>query len=102
MPFYLPLALAGVPPALYAGSHAISLLYQFWIHSELVPKLGTVENVMNTPSHHRVHHAMNRQYLHKNYVVILIVWDRMFGTFEVESEECVYGLTKPVASFSPF
>ena len=101
LPFYLPLALLGVPPLIYAGSHAISLLYQFWIHTELLPKLGAAETVMNTPSHHRVHHATNDKYLDKNYAAILIVWDRMFGTLEIERDAPVYGLVKPVASFSP-
>jgi sterol desaturase/sphingolipid hydroxylase (fatty acid hydroxylase superfamily) len=100
-PFFAPLALLGVPPVVFATANAVSTLYQFWIHTELVGKLGWLEEWLNTPSHHRVHHAINPQYLDKNYGAILIVWDRMFGTFEREDERCVYGLVKPFASYNP-
>jgi hypothetical protein len=80
---------------------AISTLYQFWIHTELVGKLGWLEAWLNTPSHHRVHHAINPRYLDKNYGAILIVWDRLFGTFAREEEPCVYGIVKPFASYNP-
>ena len=102
LPFYLPLALLGVPPEISAACIAINLLYQFFIHTELVGKLpASIELLMNTPSHHRVHHATNPEYLDKNYAGIFIVWDRMFGTFEPERAPCVYGITKPFASFNP-
>ncbi|GEJ57373.1 sterol desaturase family protein [Anaeromyxobacter diazotrophicus] len=101
LPFYLPMAFLGVPTAVYATSVAVSTLYQFWIHTELVGKLGPLERVLNTPSHHRVHHAVNPQYLDKNYGAILIVWDRLFGTFREERAPAVYGTTKPLASFNP-
>lgn len=101
VPFYLPLALLGVPPLLYAVSVSISTLYQFWIHTEAIGKLGPFELVLNTPSHHRVHHARNPQYLDKNYGAILIVWDRLFGSFVEETERPVYGITSPIRSFNP-
>jgi sterol desaturase/sphingolipid hydroxylase (fatty acid hydroxylase superfamily) len=101
LPFNLPLALFGVPTSVYAAMLAISLLYQFWIHTELVGRLGAAEWVLNTPSHHRVHHAVNPRYLDRNYAAILIVWDRLFGTFAEERERPVYGTTKPIASFHP-
>lgn len=101
VPFYLPLALLGVPPLLYGVSVSISTLYQFWIHTEAIGKLGPLELVINTPSHHRVHHARNPAYLDKNYGAILIVWDRLFGTFAQEIERPVYGITKPLRSFNP-
>jgi alkylglycerol monooxygenase len=102
LPFYLPLALVGVPPLVYLAANGIDTLYQFWIHTELVGKLGRpVELALNTPSHHRAHHAVNRPYLDKNYGGILIVWDRLFGTFVEEREKPIYGLTKPFRSFDP-
>ena len=100
-PFYLPMAVLGIDPVVFAATGAISLLYQFWIHTELVGKLGPIEWVFNTPSHHRVHHATNPQYLDRNHAAVLIVWDRLFGTFEVEDEEPVYGTVKPLASYDP-
>jgi sterol desaturase/sphingolipid hydroxylase (fatty acid hydroxylase superfamily) len=101
LPFYYPMAFLGVPPVVYATMVAASTLYQFWIHTELVGKLGRLERVLNTPSHHRVHHAVNPQYLDKNYGAILIVWDRLFGTFTEEREPAVFGTTKPIRSFNP-
>jgi sterol desaturase/sphingolipid hydroxylase (fatty acid hydroxylase superfamily) len=100
-PFYLPLALLGVPTVVYATAVSFSTLYQFWIHTELVGKLGPAEAVLNTPSHHRVHHAVNPRYLDRNYGAISIVWDRLFGTFVEEREAPVYGTTKPMGSFNP-
>ncbi|NCG18748.1 MAG: sterol desaturase family protein [Rhodobacterales bacterium] len=99
--FNIPLAFLGVDPLVYAIISAISLLYQFWIHTEAIGKLGAFELVFNTPSHHRVHHATNPQYLDRNHAAILIIWDRMFGTFEEEIEEPVYGTVKPLESFNP-
>jgi sterol desaturase/sphingolipid hydroxylase (fatty acid hydroxylase superfamily) len=101
LPFYLPLAWLGFPLPLIATAHGINLLYQFWIHTELIDRLGPLEWVFNTPSHHRVHHGANVQYLDRNYAGILIVWDRWFGTFEPERERVRYGLTKNIATSSP-
>src|SRR5713226_4452878 len=100
-PFHLPLALVGVPPVVFATVESFSTLYQFWIHTELVGRLGWYERVFNTPSQHRVHHAVNPRYLDKNYAATLCIWDRLFGTFEEEKEQPVYGLVKPLASFDP-
>jgi alkylglycerol monooxygenase len=99
-PFAVPLALIGIPPLIYATVAALSTLYQFWIHTELVGKLGPLEKVLNTPSHHRVHHARNSRYLDRNYAAVLIVWDRLFGTFAPEEERPTYGITKPLRSFN--
>jgi sterol desaturase/sphingolipid hydroxylase (fatty acid hydroxylase superfamily) len=99
--FYLPLALLGFPPTWFATMLSFDVLYQFWIHTRTIGKLGPLEWVLNTPSHHRVHHARNPKYLDKNYAGTLIIWDRMFGTFQPEEEEPVYGLTKPLNSWNP-
>jgi hypothetical protein len=102
LPFYLPLALAGVSTEIFAFIHALSIVYQFWFHTRLVGKVrGVLDYVVNLPHHHRVHHAINPQYLDKNYGATLIVWDRLFGTYAEENEPCVYGITKPLASFNP-
>jgi sterol desaturase/sphingolipid hydroxylase (fatty acid hydroxylase superfamily) len=100
-PFYLPLALLGVPPVVFFTHSALNTLYQFWIHTETVGRLGPLEWVLNTPSHHRVHHAINPRYIDKNYAGVLIVWDRLFGTFEPETETPVYGTVEPLHSFDP-
>ena len=100
LPFYLPLALL-FSPAQIATAYGINLLYQFWIHTELIDRLGPFERIFNTPSHHRVHHGANVQYLDRNYAGILIVWDRWFGSFEPERERVRYGLTKNIDSFDP-
>lgn len=99
--FYLPLAVIGFPPAWYLAMSGLNLLYQFWIHTEAIDRLGPLEWVMNTPSHHRVHHARNPKYLDKNYAGMFIIWDRLFGTFQIEEEQPVYGLTKPLQSWNP-
>jgi sterol desaturase/sphingolipid hydroxylase (fatty acid hydroxylase superfamily) len=99
--FYLPLALLGFPPLMFLTLNAVNTLYQFWVHTRLVGKLGPIEWVFNTPSHHRVHHARNPQYIDKNHAGTLIVWDRLFGTFAEEKEECVYGITTPLRSWNP-
>uniref|UniRef100_A0A8C2AX07 Alkylglycerol monooxygenase n=1 Tax=Cyprinus carpio TaxID=7962 RepID=A0A8C2AX07_CYPCA len=96
--FYLPLALM-VPPSVFAVHIQFNLLYQFWIHTELVKNLGPLEWILNTPSHHRVHHGRNPYCIDKNYAGILIIWDRMFGTFTPESDKVIYGLTHPISTF---
>jgi sterol desaturase/sphingolipid hydroxylase (fatty acid hydroxylase superfamily) len=93
--------LIGFPPLMVMTMQAISLLYQFWIHTELVRRMGPLEAVLNTPSHHRVHHGSNREYLDRNHAGILIVWDRLFGTFEPERARVIYGLTKNINSYNP-
>lgn len=99
--FYLPLALLGFPLWAYVFMHGFNLLYQFWIHTELVDKLPRpVEFFLNTPSHHRVHHGVNTQYLDKNYAGVFMIWDRMFGTFVEEDEKVRYGITTPLASYN--
>ena len=99
--FYLPLALVGFPPAMFLAVSAFDTLYQFWIHTRLVGRMGPLEWVLNTPSHHRVHHGRNPRYIDRNHGGTLIVWDRLFGSFAEEREEPVYGITKPLASFNP-
>jgi sterol desaturase/sphingolipid hydroxylase (fatty acid hydroxylase superfamily) len=101
--FWLPLPLLGFHPLMVLTQQAVSLIYQFWIHTELIDRLGPLEWVLNTPSHHRVHHAANTRYLDKNLGGILIVWDRLFGTFEAEqkSEPVRYGIIKNIATFNP-
>ena len=99
--FYVPMAVAGVPPLVFAVVGLVDLLYQFWIHTEHVPKLGWFDRVFASPSNHRVHHAVNDRYLDKNYGGILIVWDRLFGSFKAEDETCVYGTRSPLRSWDP-
>jgi sterol desaturase/sphingolipid hydroxylase (fatty acid hydroxylase superfamily) len=102
--FWLPLALIGFPPPMVAFFSALSLIYQFWIHTEAINRLGPLEWVLNTPSHHRVHHATNPRYLDANYAGVLIIWDRMFGSFveERDDEKPVYGIVANLTSFNPF
>src|SRR6195952_3406306 len=95
------LGLLGVRPALIEHARGINLIYQFWIHTETIRRLGRLEKVLNTPSHHRVHHGANRQYLDKNYGGVLIVWDRLFGTFEPEVRRLKYGPTKNITTYNP-
>ena len=99
--FYLPLALIGVPWRLFVTCYGINLIYQFWIHTEAIDRLGKAEEILNTPSHHRVHHGAQPEYLDKNYGGILITWDRLFGTFQREGERVRYGLTKNIDTFNP-
>jgi sterol desaturase/sphingolipid hydroxylase (fatty acid hydroxylase superfamily) len=102
LPFYLPLAVLGVPTIVFATVHALSTLYQFWIHTELVGKVrGPLDWILNLPSHHRVHHAINTRYLDKNYAATLIIWDRLFGTYAEEIEKPIFGITKQLGSFDP-
>jgi sterol desaturase/sphingolipid hydroxylase (fatty acid hydroxylase superfamily) len=95
------LCLAGISPDLVATARGVNLLYQFWIHTETIGELGPTEAVLNTPSHHRVHHGSNARYLDRNHGSILIVWDRLFGTFQRRDEPVVYGLTKDIKTFNP-
>ena len=99
--FWAPLLLIGFAPWMVLTAQAWSLLYQFWLHTEVVDRLGPLEWVMNTPSHHRVHHGKNVAYLDKNHAGIFILWDRLFGTFAQEAEPVVYGLTKDIQTFNP-
>ena len=101
--FYLPMALAGVPPLVFGVVALIDLLYQYWVHTEHVPKLGWFDRWFCSPSNHRVHHAVNDRYLDRNYGGILIVWDRLFGTFQDEdlAEPCVYGTRGALNSWDP-
>jgi sterol desaturase/sphingolipid hydroxylase (fatty acid hydroxylase superfamily) len=98
---WIPLPLLGLPPWMVFFSWSLNLIYQFWVHTERIDKLPRpFEFVFNTPSHHRVHHGMDKEYLDKNYGGILIVWDRLFGTFQAELFRPHYGLTKPVDTFN--
>ena len=99
--FYLPMAVAGVPPLVFGVVALIDLLYQFWVHTEQVGKLGWFDRWFCSPSNHRVHHAVNDRYLDRNYGGILVIWDRLFGSFREEDEKCVYGTRKPLNSWDP-
>ncbi len=99
--FYLPLALVGVPPLVFLLHVQINTIYQFWVHTRLVATLGPLEWVMNTPSHHRVHHGCDPKYADRNYAGVFIIWDRLFGTFQLEEEEPTYGTSKPLHSWNP-
>ena len=99
--FYLPLAVAGFPTAMFVAMSTINTLYQFWIHTRAVGRLGWLEHVFNTPSHHRVHHGVDPRYIDKNYAGIFIFWDRLFRTFTPEEREPVYGTVKPLESYNP-
>ena len=100
--FYLWMPLLGFEPLMILFMHSVSLLYQFWIHTEVIKKMPRwFEFIFNTPSHHRVHHSSDLKYLDKNHAGILIIWDRMFGTFEPEIESVKYGLFNNVNTFNP-
>ncbi len=100
--FYLPLAIIGFDPYAFITINSLQTLYQFWIHTELIDKLAVpIEYIFSTPSHHRVHHGRNPEYIDKNHGGTLIIWDRMFGTFEPEVAPVVYGVTKPLNSWNP-
>ncbi|WP_335936037.1 sterol desaturase family protein [Streptomyces sp. PTD5-9] len=101
-PFYVPLVACGVHPAALAFCSSVNLVYQFWVHTERVGRLPRpFEYVLNTPSHHRVHHASQGGYLDRNFGGILILWDRLFGTFTPETVRPVFGLTKNIDTFNP-
>jgi len=101
--FMIPAALLGIPPAIFAVLGPLHLFMQFWYHTQLIGKLGLLEYLIVTPSHHRVHHAINPEYIDKNYSQILIIWDKLFGTFqpELESVKPVYGTLKPMKTWNP-
>ena len=99
--FWLPAAFLGYSPINIITMEAIILGYQIWIHNELIGKLGFLELFLNTPSHHRVHHASNAQYINKNYGAVFIIWDKLFGTFAEENEKPIYGITTPITSTNP-
>jgi sterol desaturase/sphingolipid hydroxylase (fatty acid hydroxylase superfamily) len=101
--FYVPLFLIGVPAKVFVSVASVNLIYQFWVHSQHIPKLGWYELFFVSPSNHRVHHATNDIYIDKNYGGVFIIWDRMFGTFQEEQDDepCVYGIRGPIRSFNP-
>ncbi|MFT5605742.1 MAG: alkylglycerol monooxygenase, partial [Paracoccaceae bacterium] len=101
--FYVPLFFLGMPIEMYVSIASVHLIYQFWIHTQFLPKLGPLEWFLITPSNHRVHHAQNTYYVDKNYGGLLCVWDRLFGTFreEREDEPIIYGITTPLNTWSP-
>jgi len=100
--FWIWLPLLGFHPVMILAQMSISLIYQYWIHTELIKKMPNwFEAILNTPSHHRVHHATNPQYLDRNHAGIFIIWDKLFGTFIPEEEKPVYGLIKNISSFNP-
>lgn len=100
-PAYLPMALLGFDTTQLLIVGGINLIYQFWIHTEMIDRMGFLESFMNTPSHHRVHHGRNPKYIDKNHAGVFIIWDRIFGTFQVEEERPVYGITTPINSWNP-
>ena len=101
--FYIPLFLVGVPAEVFVTVASLNLLYQFWVHTEHIPKLGWYEWIFVTPSNHRVHHAQNDLYMDRNYGGVFILWDRLFGTFqeELDSEPVIFGIRGPLHSFNP-
>ena len=102
--FYVPLFLVGFPLEVVIAVSAVNLIYQFWVHTQTVRRLGMLDYIFVTPSNHRVHHAQNERYIDKNYGGMLILWDRLFGTFQDERDEdpVVFGVRKPLASWNPF
>ena len=101
--FYVPMALSGIPPLVFFVVGALNLLYQYWVHSEHIPKLGWYELFFVTPSNHRVHHGQNDAYIDRNYGGVFILWDRMFGSFqeELDDDPVVFGIKKPIESWNP-
>jgi sterol desaturase/sphingolipid hydroxylase (fatty acid hydroxylase superfamily) len=101
--FWLWMPVIGFPPVMIMTMSALSLLYQFWIHTELVRSLGPFELILNTPSHHRVHHGANPKYIDRNHAGTLIVWDKLFGSFEPEdpADAPRFGLTKNINTYNP-
>jgi sterol desaturase/sphingolipid hydroxylase (fatty acid hydroxylase superfamily) len=101
VPFFMVLPLIGLDPTIIAVAGVISTLWGIIGHTQIIGKLGPIEWFFNTPSHHRVHHGSNKQYIDKNYGNLLIIWDRLFGTFEAEKESVSFGLVKNVNTFNP-
>jgi sterol desaturase/sphingolipid hydroxylase (fatty acid hydroxylase superfamily) len=99
--FYLPLLVLGYSVPMLGAMIAINTLYQFWIHTRLIDRLGPLEWFLNTPSHHRVHHGQNPEYIDRNHGGTLIIWDKLFGTFEPEGAEVEFGITRPLRSWNP-
>ena len=101
--FYIPLFIIGVPSYVFVSVASINLIYQFWVHTEHVPKLGWFELFFVSPSNHRVHHSQNEEYIDKNYGGVFIIWDRLFGTFKEEEDEvtCIYGIRGTLKTFNP-
>lgn len=99
---HVPMVIMGFAPEVVLGASLVVLAYQSWLHTELIGKLGPLEWILNTPSHHRVHHGSDDKYLDRNYGGILIVWDRTFGTFQEEEETPIYGLNRHFDSQNPF
>ena len=101
--FYLPMAVLGVPLLVFVSVAALNLLYQFWVHTKHIPKLGWFEWFFVTPSNHRAHHAQNALYMDRNYGGVFIIWDRLFGSFQEEddNEPVIFGVTTPLASWNP-
>jgi sterol desaturase/sphingolipid hydroxylase (fatty acid hydroxylase superfamily) len=102
--FYVPLFVIGFPLEVLITVNAVNLIYQFWVHTRLIGRIGPLESVLMTPSHHRVHHAQNERYIDKNYGGMFIIWDRLFGTYEPEddAEPVLFGVRKPLGSWNPF
>jgi sterol desaturase/sphingolipid hydroxylase (fatty acid hydroxylase superfamily) len=99
---FLPIPVLGIPPEVFFPTMAISSLYQFWIHTETIGKMPRwFEYLFNTPAHHRVHHAVNPEYIDRNHGATLIIWDRLFGTFAEEQKHPTYGVTKPINTWNP-
>jgi alkylglycerol monooxygenase len=99
--FYWPLALIGFPIEVFLVCSSVGTIYQFWLHTQLINRLGALEAVLVTPSHHRVHHGRNPIYIDRNHGGTFIIWDKLFGTFQAEEEKVVYGITKPLESWNP-
>lgn len=99
--FFLPMAIVGVPPKAFGIAAMVLLLYGYWAHTEHIGKLGWFDHVFSSPSNHRVHHAINAEYLDRNYGALLVVWDKLFGTFAEERAPCIYGTVRPLNSWNP-
>ncbi len=102
--FYVPLFVIGFPLEVLITVNAVNLIYQFWVHTQVIRRMGALDRILVTPSNHRVHHAQNERYIDKNYGGMLILWDRLFGTFEDEHDDdpVVFGVRKPLANWNPF
>ena len=99
--FYLPLAFLGASPETFMTVMSFVIIYQFWVHTQYIGKLGFLEHIVVTPSHHRVHHGRNPKYVDRNHGAILIIWDKLFGTFQAEEEEVVYGIINQANTWNP-